>query len=317
MTESSSRRTDEVAQRISHALIEHAGPIAESCGAAAIFVYVDALGDQPLPTPPQLEHLVYYISKTAEEERSQEEKGRRFLRVPNVPLSRTGQVKIAVFLALSHGLVKHGDVIVCLSGMPESGQFDSLFITQIGREYEMYFASQEGEEEPSDVRPEVIERVVNIAIELGYEGREGKPVGALFVVGDTERVLSMSRQLILNPFRGYDEKERNVLDPSLEETVKELATIDGAFLIRGDGVIESCGTYLKISRQDEYELPQGLGARHHAAAGVTAVTKAFAVTVSESTGTVTIFKDGRIVTEIEKPRRLDIVHHRHHRTLQE
>ena len=49
-----------------------------------------------------------------------------------------------------------------------------------------------------------------------------------------------------------------------------------------------------------YSLPQGLGARHHAAAGITAVTEAIAITVSESTGTVTIFRHGLIVTEIEK-----------------
>ncbi len=308
MAESTRVRGNDIAEKISRALMNHAGPIAQSCGAAAIFVYVDALGGELLPTPSGLEQSVYYISKTAEEQESQEERGTRFLRVPNVPLSRTGQVKIAVFLAMARGLVRRGDVILCLSGLPDSGRLDSLFITQIGREYEMYFTSDTPEAAASQIKPEVLERVVNIAIELGYEGREGKPVGALFVIGDTERVMSMSRQLILNPFRGYSEEERNVLDPALEETVKELATIDGAFLIRGDGVIETCGAYLRISSQDEeYELPQGLGARHHAAAGITAVTKAIAVTVSESTGTVTIFRDGRIVTEIEKPRRLDVV----------
>jgi len=308
MTEHTRNHDASIAEQISHALIAHAGPIAESCGAAAIFVYADVLGDRLLPTPPGLEEKVYYISKTAEEQESQEERGTRFLRVPNVPLTRTGQVKIAVFLALSRGIVRRGDVVVCLSGLPNSGGLDSLFITQVGREFEMYSTSEKTEAEASAVRPEVIERVVNIAMELGYEGREGKPVGALFVIGDTERVLSMSRQLILNPFRGYPEEERNVLDPALEETVKELSTIDGAFLIRGDGVIETCGTFLKVTGQDEFELPQGLGARHHAAAGITAVTNAFAVTVSESTGTVTIFRDGRIMTEIEKPRRLDVVH---------
>jgi DNA integrity scanning protein DisA with diadenylate cyclase activity len=112
----------------------------------------------------------------------------------------------------------------------------------------------------------------------------------------------MSRQLILNPFQGYEEANRNILDPSLKETVKELSTIDGAFILRGDGVIESCGAFLKTTGQKESELPQGLGARHHAAAGITAVTDSIAVTVSESTGTVTVFRGGGLITEIEKPR---------------
>lgn len=146
--------------------------------------------------------------------------------------------------------------------------------------------------------------MIDIAAELGSEGREGKPVGALFVVGDADRVVSLSRQLIINPFKGYHEDERNILDPRLEETIKELSTIDGAFVIDGRGVIVTCGAYLKTSLQDEaeYSLPQGLGARHHAAAGISAVTQSLAITVSESTGTVTVFRNGRIMTEIEKPR---------------
>jgi len=122
------------------------------------------------------------------------------------------------------------------------------------------------------------------------------------VVGDADRVLPLTRQMILNPFRGYPEEQRNILDESLEQTVKELSGLDGAFIIRGDGLIETCGAYLKTAGQGEFDLPRGLGARHHAAAGITSVTDSIAVTVSESTGTVTIFRAGRIITEIEKPR---------------
>jgi len=107
---------------------------------------------------------------------------------------------------------------------------------------------------------------------------------------------------VLNPFKGYTPSERNILDYSLEETIKELATLDGAFIVRGDGVMETCGAYIRIASQEEFELPRGLGARHHAAAAITAVTDSIAVTVSESTGTVTIFHRGRILTEIQTPR---------------
>jgi DNA integrity scanning protein DisA with diadenylate cyclase activity len=168
----------------------------------------------------------------------------------------------------------------------------------------MFSPEEEADALPPEIRPEVVERIVDIASELDYEGREGKPVGAMFVIGDSHSVTSLSRQLILNPFRGYEEHERNVLDRQLEETVKELCTLDGAFIIRGDGVIEACGAFVKTASQDTYELPQGLGARHHAAAAITAVTESLAVTVSESTGTVSIFRSGSIVTEIEKLRTL-------------
>jgi DNA integrity scanning protein DisA with diadenylate cyclase activity len=224
------------------------------------------------------------------------------LRVPDVPLTRIGQVRIAVFLALSKGWIKRGDRIVFLSGLATTKALDTLIVTEVGCEYEILASSNDLKETLPDIMPEVIERVVDIASELGSEGREGRPVGAMFVVGDADHVISMTRQLILNPFKGYDPHERNVLDYSLEETVKELATIDGAFVIHGDGVIGTCGAYIWAATQERAELPRGLGARHHAAATITAVTNSIAITVSESTGSVTIFQAGRIITEIQKPR---------------
>jgi DNA integrity scanning protein DisA with diadenylate cyclase activity len=123
----------------------------------------------------------------------------------------------------------------------------------------------------------------------------------IHVVGDTDRVLSFSKQLIMNPLKGYPEEERNILDPSLDETVKELSALDGAFIIRGDGVIETAGAYLRITSGADLNLPAGLGARHQAAAGISAVTRAIAVTVSQSTGIVSIFRNGIMVMEIERP----------------
>jgi len=289
---------------ITGTMLEHLGSIAGSCGATAVFVYVDELNGHPLPVAVPDEPTLYFVTKSSDEDKFSEDCGARFLRIPDVPLTRLGQVKIALFLAFSKGLVKRGDKIVFLCGVEESGNLDTIIVTEVGREYEI-FATAENEAvngNGSRIPPEVVDRVIEIASELGSEGREGKPVGALFVVGDTTKVLPLTRQLILNPFRGYPEDKRNLLDHSLEETIKELSAIDGAFMIRADGVIESCGTYLKTASQEEFELPQGLGARHHAAAGITSVTNSIAVTVSESTGTVTIFRKGAIVTEIEKPR---------------
>jgi len=267
-----------------------------------VFVYQDALADPQVRPPEPLADKVIYVTRTAQDKARQSQDGRVFLRVPDVPLTRLGQIKIAVFLAMSRNLIRPGDVVVFLAGIAESGTLDTIMITQVGREFEIYSAAERGDELPSGVRPEVLERVLDLATELGNEGREGKPVGALFVLGDTDKVLELSRQLILNPFRGYPQQQRNVLDPALEETVKELSSIDGAFIIHGNGVIETCGAYLKAATQDEHELPRGLGARHHAAAAITSLTDAIAVTVSESTGTVTVFRQGKAIVEIEKPR---------------
>jgi len=283
---------------ITQSLVEQTPAIAASCGAAAIFVYADALSGAELPS--ELQDRVIYVSRTADETNDGEH-GPRSILVPDVSLSRLGQVKIALFLALARGIISRGDTVVFLAGVSASGTLDTIVVMQVGEEFELFRATGR-DSLPAKVNPEVIERVIGIASELGTEGREGKPVGAIFVLGDCEKVLGLSRQLILNPFRGYPESQRNILDHDLEETIKELASIDGAFLVRGDGVIESCGAYLKTASQEEYELPRGLGGRHHAAAAITSVTDSIAVTISESTGSVTVFARGHIITEIEKPR---------------
>jgi DNA integrity scanning protein DisA with diadenylate cyclase activity len=106
--------------------------------------------------------------------------------------------------------------------------------------------------------------------------------------------------MILNPFKGYSEEKRNILNPELKDTIKEFAQLDGAFVIRGNGAVETAGAFLKADLVKE-SLPQGWGARHHSAAAITSITKAIAITVSQSTGDVRIFKDGYPVMEIEKP----------------
>jgi DNA integrity scanning protein DisA with diadenylate cyclase activity len=140
-------------------------------------------------------------------------------------------------------------------------------------------------------------------VELASQGREGKPVGTIFVLGDHQKVMQFSRQTIFNPFHGYPEEERNILNPELRETLKEFSALDGAFILREDGVVLSAGRHLSAALDSTVDLPQGLGSRHVAAAGITSVTRAIALVISESTGDVRIFKDGAICMEIEKPQR--------------
>ncbi|MBN1505439.1 MAG: diadenylate cyclase [Sedimentisphaerales bacterium] len=296
-----SERERNSARAITASLLKHVPDLVESCGAAALFVYTDALENPWGLSFPALHARVFYVTKAPPRDRGPDRPEIRYLRVPDVPLTRIGQVKIAIFLALSRGLIQYGDRVVFLAGLAATKTLDAIIVTEVGREYEM-FASGADLMASAKVLPEVTEKVVDIASELGSEGREGKAVGTMFVIGDTDRVIPLTRQLVLNPFKGYPPGERNILDYSLEETIKELSTLDGAFIVHGDGVIETCGAYIRTASQEEFELPRGLGARHHAAAAITAVTDAIAVTVSESTGSVTIFRGGHIVTEIQKPR---------------
>lgn len=138
----------------------------------------------------------------------------------------------------------------------------------------------------------VAQRVLQLAREIATEGREGKPVGCLFVIGSDDALADYTHQLIVNPFLGYPEEARNILDPSLEETIKEFSKIDGAFVVRPDGTVASAGTYVAVtsSRLDHHP---GEGARHATARAITGVTDSVTIAVSESTGRVSVYVNGK------------------------
>ncbi len=220
------------------------------------------------------------------------------INIPNVNVTRLSQIKIVITKGLATGLFKKGDKLVCLTGIPKFGYIDSIFVIDVGREFEILI-SEDVPDVFEDIHPEVFETVLNIALELAAQGREGRPIGTIFVLGDHEKVLGLSRQMIINPFVGYRDEEKNILDRNLRDTIKEFSALDGAFVVRGDGVLMTAGRHLSAALEGK-DFPQGLGSRHIAAAGITSVTGAIAIAISESTGTVRIFKKGKIFVDIEK-----------------
>jgi DNA integrity scanning protein DisA with diadenylate cyclase activity len=211
--------------------------------------------------------------------------------IPFRGLRRSTQVHFALLFLLSQRHIERDDLVVNVFGRPDSGFLDSIRLTHVRSEFDLPI-SFEGEQLGRQVDRHVLTRVLQLAGDLAVEGREGKPVGALFTVGDYERVREQSQQLIINPFAGIAEEDRNILDPSLEETMKEFAKIDGAFLIRGDGVIMAAGAFL-TGRPPSEEMQSGLGARHAAALAITARTGALSVVISESTRRISVFHAGR------------------------
>lgn len=147
--------------------------------------------------------------------------------------------------------------------------------------------------EGTDIREEVFEEVYTLSLELSKEGREGKPIGTTFLIGSAPEVLAKSTQLILNPFEGHPLSARNVANPEIRETVKELSQIDGAFVISGDGIIEAAGRYITIDTS-RASIPKGLGTRHASVAGITQEIPAVGIVLSQSGGKISLFKDGRI-----------------------
>lgn len=282
--------------RVARLLLESATALAQTTNARAIIVAVDALPDVEAVPP----RTILVTRDEADQQRVQKlaEPAAGSIDVPDVELDRLGQVKLAGIIGLSTRQVDLGDTVVFLAG-PFRCLIDSLVVMTMGAEYELFDTTEQPEID-EHIKRAVFHRVLRLALQLGQHGREGRKVGALLVVGDRQHVIEQSEQMILNPFKGYPEKQRNILDNRVTETIKEYSVLDGAFIIRGNGVIETAGARLKAGLSDG--LPSGLGARHAAAAGITANTKSIAITVSESDGTVRVWRAGKMVASFEPSR---------------
>jgi DNA integrity scanning protein DisA with diadenylate cyclase activity len=148
----------------------------------------------------------------------------------------------------------------------------------------------------TDYDPEILESLLQLAVEIAREGREGRRVGTLFMLGDAEAVLARSRSLILDPLSGHPHSSRHVTNLSLRGTVKELSQLDGGFVVSQDGFVLSACRYLDAVGA-QVDVPLGLGSRHIAAANMSALTNAVGIVVSESS-VVRLFCHGQLVGEI-------------------
>ncbi|MFH1831037.1 MAG: diadenylate cyclase [Pseudomonadota bacterium] len=278
--------------------------LASKIGAQAVVIHADPLDDLIYnDRVPKNRNLILLTKKkrlelSEEPKNSLVTKAKAILTIPRIALTRMSLVKIGTTLALSQEIVKPGAKLVFAVGPSDSGPLDLVHSVDTSKESDV-IAGRGVTKISEAVQPELFHAVLNLAVELADTGREGKPLGTIFVVGDHEKVMQLSKQMIMNPFKGYDEEERNILASSIKETVREFATMDGAFVIADDGTILAAGRYLGAAI-DESALPRGLGSRHIAAAGISTLTKAVAFVISESSGDVRIFKDGRIIMHIEK-----------------
>jgi diadenylate cyclase len=219
--------------------------------------------------------------------------------LPEIRMRRRGRAKVALLEGLAAGFLLPGQRVVVISGntVDDAARLDTVAVVELGEE--------DGADEDTPLAllreagdPAVFDAILRLCVELGHEGKEGKPVGLLVTLGDVDEVLVRSEQLVLNPFAGHAEQERCVLFPSARRAIREFSGMDGAFVVRGDGTIIAGGRYL-LELAAESAVPSGLGTRHRAAAGISAATRCIAFAVSESSGDARVFGGGRLLLTIE------------------
>ncbi len=211
----------------------------------------------------------------------------------------------AVLEAVADDLLAPGSTVVALYSGFHAESLDSLSVINLGDHLDR-LTGRDLRQLETRVPLDTLKIVVDLAVEIGREGREGQPIGTLFVVGDTRKVLAASRPVGFDPVRGYGRAERNLADPRVREGIKEIAQLDGAIIVSADGIVMAACRYVDSSAAD-VTLSKGLGARHWAAAAVSRSTNAVAITVSQSNGTVRIFQNGEVVLRIEPFHRRPLV----------
>jgi diadenylate cyclase len=240
---------------------------------------------------------VIVAADTAEQLDGAKETGLATLRL-NMPESTIYErLTQSVLEAVADDLLAPGSSVLTLYSGFDADSIDSLSLINLD-EHLNRLTGRDLRQLETRVPLDTLKIVVDLAVEIGREGREGKPVGTLFVVGDARKVLSSSRPTGFDPVRGYSRKERNLDDSRVREGIKEIAQMDGAIIVSADGVVEAACRYLDCSAAD-VTLSKGLGARHWAAAAISKATNAVAVTVSQTNGTVRIFHNGEVVLRIE------------------
>jgi diadenylate cyclase len=278
-------------------LTDEAAKIAKAADCSTILVFTDVFPASLAPRMTFPGFKVVLAGEGVSDHELEHHRAHAALAVRALSNSRLSQLRAAILLGLTREIFGFKDRVCCVGGIPQSGQLDTVLVVDVDEEFESVIGHEE-DMLPTGVSAEALERLTAIATDLALTGREGKSIGAMFILGDHEEVYKRSKQLILNPFHGYEDEDRNILNPFMDETIKELALIDGAFIVRGNGVVETAGSLIQ-AKADNITLPGGLGTRHAAAAAITHATNSIALVVSSS-GQVTYFRKGRMFTLFEK-----------------
>lgn len=281
------------------AIITAAAQVATETGAGAVILAAQLANERDL-----LQEMVGPSVRVLTTSGSASVRGEdgEVLVLPEVKLRRRGRSKIALLEAITAGYLQPGQRVVVVSGNESAAgcELDTIAVIELDSEED--FLDGERDAPLSVLRritdPAAFDAVLNLCVELGHKGKEGKSVGVLVTLGDDEAVIQSSQPLVLNPFQGHDEDRRNILSAGARRALVEFSGMDGAFVLRSDGVIMAGGRYLQDDTN--VKVPSGLGARHRAAAAITAGTQCVAFVVSESTGDTRVFGGGRLLMTIEK-----------------
>jgi DNA integrity scanning protein DisA with diadenylate cyclase activity len=274
-------------------LVKSAFSLARSLAIKTLVVQADEIIDMHLVETLRDDERIIWVAREREQIPVSDPSKDIVLVMPDAILNRLSQLNLALFLAALNRHVGLDERVLGLSGVTGSQRLDTLVIAKPARDYPWL---QRHKTEIAVTRH--LARLLEVALRFAREGREGSPIGAIFALGNHSTLSPHLRQLILNPLQGHPQAARSIHNPAFLETLRELAAMDGAFVVNRRGVVDSAGTSLNAP-VGRGRLSPGLGARHAAALAITRVTDATAVVISASSGTVSVYDGGETVLELE------------------
>jgi diadenylate cyclase len=295
---SSNHSTTEITE--TRQLVLYGFELARHLNIRRIMVVSELQADRGLVDKTREEESVIWVVRDQESIGKVQNKGDHIVEIPHNPVGPLEQVSLALIIAVMKDYVDANESVLCLLSVAGTRRLDNLLIINPKRDFAWFNTHSQEDTKPIPISQEFV-RLVVVALKFAAEGREGKPIGTIFLLGDIEELESIARPLILNPCKGHPKKSRSIYDNEFLETMREFSALDGAFLIDNKGVVEAAAVYLDAPVTKEVNIPKGLGSRHLAAAAATLQTNSLAIVISESSGTVTVFSKGSKVLSLSKP----------------
>lgn len=287
----------------SRLLVSHAFELARALGIGKLLVYADELRDRQSIDNYRQGEVIVWLSRGPDDGSWSPGKSDMRVQLPDAELDRMDQINMGLLFAVMSDFVGPDESIICLTGLAGSQRLDNLLITNPRRDTQWFrrqrFKSTDGKSEMLASRS--FGRLIELALRFAKEGREGKPIGTILVLGDVKELEPYLKQLIINPCRGHSKKLRNIYNPDFIESMRELAALDGAFIITRGGVVERAAVYIDAPLSRRIKLRPGLGARHAAGAALSDRAECVVIVISESSGKVTVFHKGTPILELERP----------------
>jgi hypothetical protein len=167
----------------SRVLVNHCFELARQLTITKIVVFAESVLDQRYILEKKGQETIILLTRDTAKIREEFLPHCNVLSLPDQDLSRSDQFQLGLLRAVLSNLVEYDETVLCMTGLVGSLRLDNLLITNLLRD-NLWFQKHTYETVPKKIlrSPECI-RLLDRALRLTIQGREGKKIGTIFVLG--------------------------------------------------------------------------------------------------------------------------------------